>query len=253
MRRWPAKRDGLDLPRPTAPQAIIAVLQDSRRGLSSRKIAALADVLGISANTLRPALSRLVAEGVIQHLGDCYRVVGRRDRLLLPAQQAVWDGSWALWAVGPGQRTREERESCRRWMQEHRFAELHDRLWLRPRNLVVDPTPNGALRRSAAPMTATVEAPRKLAADLWNLDRLNGQGNDLIRACREVIDDLGLDERFSFAHRVLRAAELLHMADPLLPVELQPAGWPSADLRIWSEALRSRWDDEAAHRRRTLR
>jgi DNA-binding transcriptional regulator PaaX len=118
---------------------------------------------------------------------------------------------------------------------------------------IVDPTPNGALRRSAAPMTATVEAPRKLAADLWNLDRLNGQGNDLIRACREVIDDLGLDERFSFAHRVLRAAELLHMADPLLPVELQPAGWPSADLRIWSEALRSRWDDEAAHRRRTLR
>lgn len=118
-----------------------------------------------------------------------------------------------------------DRAALRHTMTALRLAELREGTWLRPANLV----------RGAWPEIVTAQCTlidgrphRDPTPLLWDLD---GWAAEARRLERSLDGAQGLAEGFLVSAAVLRHL----LADPLLPAELLPDGWPGA-------ALRSRYD-----------
>lgn len=210
--------------------------------LPTRSLVATAELLGVAPGTARVAISRMVAAGELEATADGYRLVGRpllarqsRQSLSRSGPSASWDGGWRLVVVTGEGRPAGERVELRAALGALRFAELREGVWLRPDNL-----PVGVLRDAEALVQARCSAfatrpeePAALAGSLWDLDgwfaRAEQLRADLARVGPRLVagDHTALAEGF-----VVSAAVLRHLqADPLLPVELCPAGWPGSALR----------------------
>jgi phenylacetic acid degradation operon negative regulatory protein len=112
-----------------------------------------------------------------------------------------------------------------------RLAELREGTWLRPANLV----------RAAWPEIVTAQCtlidgrPRRDPTPLlWDLDGWAAEARRLERALGRA---QGLAEGFLVSAAVLRHL----LADPLLPAELLPDGWPGAGLRARYDAFDRRY------------
>lgn len=202
----------------------------------------------IAEGTIRVALSRMVAAGELAAGDGSYQLAGRllerqdrQDASRRPLTRP-WDGSWSLAVVASERRGPAERAALRAAAASLNMAELREGVWLRPDNLHPDRAP--AARRvvedqcqlfSAAPRADAAE----LASSLWDL--AGWQASAL--ALREAMDGLGpalaedrpeaLAAAFSLSAAVLRC----FLADPLLPAELLPVGWPGDALRAEHEAF----------------
>ncbi len=90
-------------------------------------------------------------------------------------------------------------------------------------------------------MTAQPEDPRGLAARLWDLAVWSTRASDLLRDLGRLTPDgpVALAPGFELSAAVLRHLQ----ADPLLPDELLPLGWPGARLRgaydVWDTRYRA--------------
>jgi phenylacetic acid degradation operon negative regulatory protein len=136
----------------------------------------------------------------------------------------------------------EVRTARRRALAYARLAELREGVWLRPNNVEVR-LPEDLLS-DVELMTARPRAPDRLAGALWDLPAWSTRADRLLHemAALPPEEPQALAPGF-----VLSAAVLRHLqADPLLPEELLPPGWPGARLR----ADYDRWD---ARYRTTLR
>jgi phenylacetic acid degradation operon negative regulatory protein len=194
----------------------------------------LSGLFGIGANPARVALSRMVAAGEATTDGSgTYRLSGHlRER---QARQSAsrsgittpYAGRWWMAVVTTAGSTAEVRTARRRGLTFARLAELREGVWMRPDNLAVQ-LPD-ELERDVELMPAHPAEPQRLVDRLWDLQEWSAGAGDLLDALATLIPEGpdALAPGFELSASVLRHLQ----ADPLLPDELLPAGWPGRRLR----------------------
>lgn len=207
--------------------------------LPARLLVAFAGEFGIQPGTTRTALSRMVDRGELRHLtGGEYELDGallerhrRQEAGLRPATHP-WDGTWELHVVSPGARPSADRSALRRACAHLGLWERRDGVWMRPANLASDRLP--AARQVVAAQTDAYVAspqgdPAVLLAQLHDLAGWAERAEELVAELDESGPALAGELASGF---VLAATALRHLVtDPLIPVELEPDGWPATRLR----------------------
>ena len=227
--------------------------------LPSRVLVRSGELFGISEGTTRTAISRMVAKDELTAEEDGYGLAGHlRDRHA--RQQAGrlapvlprWDGAWELAVVVGERRSAADRTALRRAMHARKLAEWREGVWLRPANLPPDrAAAASALVRSQCRLGRFEPAddPRRLAADLWDLDGWAGRARALRRSLAPLCRPLERGRRDVLPDAFLVSATVLrHLAaDPLLPDELVPPRWPATALRDdyarFDAAFKAVWRD----------
>jgi phenylacetic acid degradation operon negative regulatory protein len=210
--------------------------------LPVRLLVATAELFGITEGTARTALSRMAAAGEAEGDGTSYRLAGRlaarqdRQRVSRRAETRPWDGSWELAVVdGDGRRAAADRASLRDALTILRLAELREGVWARPDTLDVHRSPDAAAvaARWCRWWRAARPEPAPDAGTLWDLAGWAATARELMAEMVEQQVPLDRHDRGALAGGfVTSAAVLRHLqADPLLPADLLPAGWPGDGLR----------------------
>jgi phenylacetic acid degradation operon negative regulatory protein len=217
------------LSRMTARSVVLSVLLGAHPAwASASELIRLTADFDIKEPTLRVALTRMVSGGDLVRSEDGYRL---SDRLLarqrrqddaMDPKVRPWNGTWTtlvITSVGTDARTR---ASVRTTLQDNRFAELREGVWLRPENLRLDLTTD-VLDRGRVLHTRD-DDPAELATQLWDLP-------GWARAGLQLLDDMAaasdVPGRFDAAAGMVRHL----LTDPVLPAELLPDAWPGAALR----------------------
>ena len=201
-----------------------------------------AALFGISEGSARTALSRMSSAGEVVGERGGYRLAGRlvarqaRQAASRRAEVRSWDGTWELVTVeGDGARSAADRAALRDALRQLRLAELREGLWGRPDNL--DPERSPEARAVADEWcrrwTSARPDPAPVAATLWDLAGWADEADGLRREMAAPGDGLEAGDPAELAAGfVTSAAVLRHLqADPLLPPDLVPAGWPGPALR----------------------
>lgn len=215
--------------RMTARSVVLSVLLGAHPAWATAgDLVRLTSDFGIREATVRVALTRMVGAGDLVRSEDGYRL---SDRLLMRQQRQdaainprlrTWDGTWTtvvVTSVGTEARTR---AALRNILQDNRFAELREGVWMRPDNveIVLDREVTGRARV----LRAHDDDPAELAARLWDLPAWAGAGRGLLADMAEAD---GVPGRF-----VVAAAMVRHLlSDPVLPESLLPGDWPGSELR----------------------
>ncbi len=210
----------------------------------------LAGLFGINENRARVALSRMAAAGEVTTDGSGrYRLAGHlldrqgRQTGSRRGETRPWEGSWRIAVVTASGQSADDRATRRRRLSLARLAEQREGVWLRPDNLDLRPDP-AADPHVALYSGAPDRDPVALAASLWDLGGWARSATDL-QERMVALPPTGPDDLAPGF--VLSADVLRHLqADPLLPAELLPTGWPGTALREEYD----RWDGEY---RRVLR
>lgn len=225
------------LRRMTARSVVLSVMLGAHPAwASSAELIRLTADFGIREQTLRVALTRMVSAGDLVRSADGYRL---SDRLL--ARQRRQDdaidpklrdhrGEWlmvVITSVGTDARTR---ASMRNTLQQYRFGELREGVWLRPDNL--DQVLPGEISDRVRVLYTRDDDPQDLAARLWDLPGWARTGDRLLE---EMDSATEVPARFLVAAAIVRHL----LVDPVLPDELLPDAWPGT-------ALRTAYNDFAA-------
>ncbi|MDV3127645.1 PaaX domain-containing protein, C- domain protein [Mycobacterium sp. 21AC1] len=217
------------LNRMTARSVVLSVLLGAHPAWASA-----ADLIRLTADfdirepTLRVALTRMVSAGDLVRSADGYRL---SDRLL--ARQRRQDnainprvrdyaGDWltaVITSVGTDARTR---ASLRSALQQHRFGELREGVWMRPDNLEQELTQE--ITERVRVLRTTDDDPAGLAEALWDLPGWVQTAHQLLDEMNSAVDIPG---RFVTAAGIVRHL----LTDPVLPDDLLPADWPGPALR----------------------
>lgn len=246
-RNVPAPAGALDLRPLSARSVVLSVLLGTHPPeLAARELVLLVEGFGVGGSTLRAALSRMVAAGDLRRTDAGYRLSDRlldrqrrQDDAVRPRTRA-WDGDWEMAVVTATGRGPAERAALRARLTGLRLAELREGVWLRPANLTRDlPADLGEVIQR---YTSRPDRPaRELAASLWPLDAWSGTARELLAHIAGA--DRPADRLTAFA------AVVRHLlADPVLPPELLPAGWPGGELRAAYAAYRQELTGEVRAR-----
>jgi phenylacetic acid degradation operon negative regulatory protein len=241
----------------TARSVLLSVLLGTEPPrLPVRTLVRTTELFGIAEGTTRTALSRMAAAGEVSAGEGWYALAS--DRLLArQARQSAsrlartrpWTGGRWLQAVvvASGRRAAADRSALRAALAAARLAELREGVWLRPDNLDGGPAAGDGGGDDGGgdgrPLPGGDEVrwfravpdgdPAGLAARLWDLgawaaraDELRSRMDGLVRPL-EAGEPGGLADGFVLSADVLRHLQ----ADPLLPDELLPGGWPGRPLR----------------------
>ncbi|HME49852.1 PaaX family transcriptional regulator C-terminal domain-containing protein [Mycobacterium sp.] len=213
----------------TARSVLLSVLLGAHpASASAAELIRLTADFGLKEPTVRVALTRLVSTGDLVRSAEGYRLSERllarqrrQDDSLQPCLRR-WDGTWTtlvITSVGVDARAR---ASLRTMLQNNRFGELREGLWLRPDNLDVR-LPAEVTRRVRV-LHARDDEPVELAARLWDLPAWSRTAERLLDDMATTVDIPG---RFAAAAGMVRHL----LADPVLPEELLPSVWPGNELR----------------------
>lgn len=215
--------------RMTARSVVLSVLLGAHPAwASAAELIRLTTDFDIHQPTLRVALTRMVSAGDLVRSEDGYRLSDRllgrqrrQDDAINPSLRED-GGDWLtliITSVGTDARTR---ASLRNTLQEHRFAELREGVWMRPDNLdqVLPQEITGRVRV----LRARDDDPADLAATLWDLPGWARHGHRLLGDIRRATD---VPTRFVTAAGIVRHL----LTDPVLPDRLLPDEWPGAALR----------------------
>ena len=123
--------------------------------------------------TLRVALTRMVAAGDLVRSEDGYRLPDRllarqrrQDDAINP-QRKSWDGTWTTLVITSIGTDARSRAGLRTTLQQNRFAEMREGVWLRPDNVNIA-LPDDVLSRVRV-MHGYDDRPAELAGQLWDL------------------------------------------------------------------------------------
>jgi phenylacetic acid degradation operon negative regulatory protein len=218
-----------ELSRMTARSVLLSVLLGAHPAwASAAELLRLTADFDIKESAVRVALTRLVSAGDLVHSADGYRL---SDRLLARQRRqddAVrprlrpWDGTWVtlvITSVGVDARVR---AMLRTTLQDSRFGELREGVWMRPDNL--DAELPAEIADRVRVLRARDGAPAELAARLWDLAAWSQTGHRLLADMSGAADIPG---RFVAAAGMVRHL----VTDPVLPDELLPDEWPGSALR----------------------
>lgn len=217
------------LSRMTARSVVLSVLLGAHPAWASAgELIRLTADFDIKETALRVALTRLVSAGDLVRSADGYRLSDRllarqrrQDNAIAPPLRS-WDGSWTtliVTSVGADARTR---ATLRKALQEYRFGELREGVWLRPDNIRIDIAEDTLSHLRV--LRGHDATPAELARLLWDLDAWAKAGRDLLRDMECGAD---VPTRFVAAAGIVRHL----LTDPVLPDELLPGDWPGAQLR----------------------
>ena len=145
----------------------------------------------------------------------------RQDDAINPRLRK-WDGTWTtlvITSVGIDARTR---AALRTTLQDKRFAELREGIWLRPDNLDVELTAD-VLDRVRV-LHSRDDDPAELAGPAVGPA---GMGAHRPRLLDEMATATDIPGRFVAAAAIVRHL----LTDPVLPDELLPDDWPGDALR----------------------
>jgi phenylacetic acid degradation operon negative regulatory protein len=217
------------LARMTARSVVLSVLLGAHPAwATAAELIRLTSDFGIKESTLRVALTRMVSAGDLVRSADGYRLSDRllarqrrQDEAISPRVRP-WRGCWTTVIVTSVGTDARSRASLRITMQDKRFGELREGVWLRPDNL--DLTLDSEVQARVRILKARDDAPAELAEQLWDLHGWTRTGHRLLDKMAAASDIPG---RFMVA-----AATVRHLlTDPVLPTELLPADWPGPRLR----------------------
>jgi phenylacetic acid degradation operon negative regulatory protein len=146
------------------------------------------------------------------------------------AMRHVWHGAWVMAIVVRDRRTADARADLRSALEAVRLSELREGVWLRPDN--IDVTWPAVVGEQCTIVHARDVDP-VLVTRLWPLDDWSRDADQLRAEMGQLVEPLELGDTDALAEGfVVSAAVLRHFqADPLLPEELLPSGWPGAALR----------------------
>ncbi|KZS75519.1 PaaX domain-containing protein, C- domain protein [Mycobacterium kansasii] len=220
------------LARMTARSLVLSVLLGAHPAwASASELIRITADFGIKETALRVALTRMVSAGDLVRSADGYRLSDRllarqrrQDEAMRPPVRA-WHGYWhmiVVISVGDDARTR---AALRNTLQEKRFGELREGVWLRPDNLDLELAPD--MRARVRVLTTRDEAPAELAARLWDLPEWVDAGQHLLDEMAQLTQAADIPGRFVVAAAMVRQL----LTDPMLPAELLPAHWPGTRLR----------------------
>ena len=230
----------------TARSVVLSVLLGAHPAwATAAELLRLTSDFGIREPTLRVALTRMVSGGDLVRSDNGYRLSARllarqrrQDGALDPATRD-WDGGWitaVVTTVGADARTR---AALRTALQDNRFGELREGVWLRPDNL--DTELPAIARGRVRVLRAHDDNPAELAGQLWDLPGWSKAGHRLLREMNAADDIPG---QFVVAAGIVRHL----LADPVLPAGLLPTDWPADRLRTayteFADLLTSRREDE---------
>ena len=213
----------------TARSVVLSVLLGTHpaRATAAELVRLTAD-FDIKETTLRVALTRMVSGGDLVKSDDGYQLSDRlltrqrrQDAALHPATRD-WDGSWVTVVVTTVGTDARARAALRTALRDSRFGELREGIWLRPDNLAgqLPPEAQGRVRV----LHSYDDAPAELASRLWDLSSWSTTAHLLLCEMAAAID---IPDRFVAAAGMVRHL----LADPVLPADLLPAGWPGEQLR----------------------
>jgi len=209
--------------------------------LPTRALVRSGELFGLTEGATRTALSRMASAGDVAGDGDGYRLAGpllerhaRQQSARAPRPRA-WDGTWVLAVVVADRRPAVERARLREAARRLRLAEVREGCWARPDNLDPDRAPaeravldtqcllvRGARPDDPAAFVAPFEPVAWAAAARALLEEM--------AATQPRLDRLDADALAGAF--LLDAAAVRHLlADPALPDELAPPGWPAEELR----------------------
>jgi phenylacetic acid degradation operon negative regulatory protein len=197
--------------------------------MATAEIIRAGEYFGISPSTMRVALSRAATAGDILRVDGGYELSARLRARQRHQDEGVadigasWDGTWEMGVVVVAGRSGADRAALRDDLAAARLAELREGVWMRPANLrrPRDYATNPVLDCfTVQPRDHAVE----LAGRLWDLGAWATHGNDLLEDMQTVGEP---------ALRLAVAANIVRLltADPLLPQNLVPQGWPGERLR----------------------
>jgi phenylacetic acid degradation operon negative regulatory protein len=213
----------------TARSVVLSVLLGAHPAwATAAELVRLTSDFGIRESTVRVALTRMVGAGDLVRSEDGYRLSHRlmarqrRQDDAIDPRRRDWDGVWTtlvITSVGTDARTR---AGLRNTLQDKRFAELREGVWMRPDNVAVD---LGAdVTERVRILHARDDDPAALAAQLWDLSGWAASGRRMLAEMTAADDMPG---RFLVAAAMVRHL----LTDPVLPEELLPDDWPGAGLR----------------------
>lgn len=186
--------------------------------------------LGFSENATRTALSRMLTGGDLLKVAGEYtlseRLLERQAKVDAAHRPEIraWTGTWEMAVITSVGRSASDRTALRTQLQTMRVAELREGVWTRPANLRRE-WPQELLDVSRCFEARPRDDAAELAAELWDLKGWAKVGHELLA-------HLPATEHSAADRFTLIAAMVRHLqSDPLLPVELEPADWPGAQLR----------------------
>lgn len=199
------------------------------------------ELFGLSEGATRTALSRMTSAGELEPDDGSYRLAGRllerhaRQRETREAVTTAWDGTWELHLVVAERRSAAQRARLRDAARRLRLAEVREGCWGRPANLDPGRAPAARAVVDAQCTTLRGSRPDEPAALLEAFGPESWAATarsllDAMAAAQPALDRL--DTEVLADTFVLDAAVVRHLlADPVLPPELAPAGWPAQALR----------------------
>lgn len=240
---------------PLSARSLIAslLLRTSPPRMPARRLVQWCGLFGISEGTTRVALSRMLDRDELRVDSGVYELAGRVERRRSPQDFSLqptlhdWDGTWRVAVVrGGAARGATERSALREAMRRLRYGELREAAWTRPNNLPRESASNDAWRvadEQCSWWTANPdEDPIALATRLFEPEDWARDGRAFVKRFTTVTRALVNDDDVLLAEGFVAGARAIaHLrADPLLPKELCPKGWPGEALR------KSYFDFEAA-------
>ncbi|OBF88863.1 PaaX domain-containing protein, C- domain protein [Mycobacterium sp. 852002-51152_SCH6134967] len=215
--------------RMTARSVVLSVLLGAHPAwATASELVKLTADFGIRESTVRVALTRMAGAGDLVRSEDGYRL---SDRLLarqrrqddaINPRARPWRGDWTtvvITSIGSDPRAR---AGLRSTLQDGRFAELREGVWLRPDNLDTALPPE-VMQRVRLLVSRDAE-PAELVCLLWDLPAWAREGKSLLD---EIVSAPEVPDRFVAATAIVRHL----LTDPVLPEELLPDDWPGAALR----------------------
>jgi phenylacetic acid degradation operon negative regulatory protein len=216
------------LDRLTARSVVLSVLLGAHPAwASASELITLTADFDIREPTLRVALTRMVGAGDLVRSADGYRLSERllarqrRQDDALDPRLREWDGTWTTLVITSVGVDARKRAMLRTTLQDKRFGELREGVWMRPANLKPE---LGAAADSVRVLTARDADPAGLAGRLWDLGAWVDTGHGLLDELTAASDIPG---RFVAAAGMVRHL----LTDPVLPDELLPERWPGVALR----------------------
>ena len=222
-------------------EVLSAGLSVYREQLPVKLIVRAASVFGIAENSVRVAIVRLRADGLVESpergsysLGPAARAINSKIHGWRTASARVgqWDGSWI--GVFTADLSRTNRPALRRRTRALRllgFEELKTGLFLRPNNLTIgiegirDELVSLGLESSASVfrVDALPDEQEQRARSLWDSSRLETKYDALHRELRGSLDrisELPLEESVQEVFLLGRKGIRQVVLDPLLPAPL---------------------------------
>lgn len=255
--------DAVRLPRRQAgssPQDLtVTLLADytlpARSWLPSAAIVALLAEAGVNTAGARTAISRLSRRGVLessrQGKRSFYRLTASAAENLMGGGRWIanfgagaesWDGWWTLIAFSLPQTASAERRALRGQLRWLGFAPLYDGLWVSPHKL--DPVHEAVLAKATVGATSMFRArhvefdgvANRMPIEAWDTAALAREYDSFIQRWSPLLPRIHAGAVTGAAAvrartEVMDAFRRFPVLDPMLPIQLMPAGWPRAQAR----------------------